>query len=146
MPNYTYTVEDGEEGCHTCAEGFRVKHTLGQVLRTCQSCGSRVRKKIRARDIQVLIKEKHRANYSDYREDLARFPGDPEAFVTTPQQVDRLTEKRQRQGWILRDEDWGDMFNTMPSGSLEDGPEIEGDGRALVQEAYEEALEDLDGI
>ena len=35
----------------------------------------------------------------DYREDLARFPGDPEAWVGGPLSLNKLIEKRKRQGW-----------------------------------------------
>lgn len=143
MPNYSYVTEDGEECCPTCAEGFRARHRMDQVLRHCPSCGSKVRRSIKARNLQIMVKEKHRPGYADYREDLARFPGDPQAFVTTPQAVERLKSQRQREGWLLRDEDWGDMYDTMPKGSLDEGPDLGVDGRELIQEAYEEALEDL---
>jgi predicted nucleic acid-binding Zn ribbon protein len=143
VPTYVYKTEDTEEGCHACAEGFRVRHLFNQVLRACTSCGSRVRKVIGR--TQVMIKEQHRAGFEDYREDMARFPGDPQARVSSPEAIKRLSEQRQREGWILRDEDWGDMYNTIPKGSLEDGPDLGRDGRELVQESYEEALEELNG-
>lgn len=36
----------------------------------------------------------------DYREDLARFPNDPEAYVNGKADVQKLLDKRKRQGWV----------------------------------------------
>lgn len=39
---------------------------------------------------------------SGYRTDLARFHGDPEAWVSGPNSLERLKEKRRREdGWII---------------------------------------------
>lgn len=35
-----------------------------------------------------------------YRADLARFPNDPEAFVSGPHSLQRLVDKRKREGWV----------------------------------------------
>lgn len=77
---------------------------------------------------------------SDYREDLARFPGDPEAFVTGPTSLRRLIDKRKRQGWRQREETWDDLerkvsSTTVPGGDL--------DGEKLVMDAYNEALAEV---
>lgn len=39
------------------------------------------------------------SNPYDYREDLAAYPGDPEAFVSSKTDVDKLVDKRLREGW-----------------------------------------------
>lgn len=36
---------------------------------------------------------------SEYREDLARFPGDPQAYVDGPKSLQKLWDQRQREGW-----------------------------------------------
>lgn len=43
-----------------------------------------------------------RNNGFDYREDLSRFPNDPEALVDGPTALEKLKEKRLRQGWTFQ--------------------------------------------
>lgn len=142
MPNYTYTSVG--DGCAFCAKSFTIFESLSaEPLRDCPECPARVRRVIHNQS-QTVIKAKHRAGFVDYREDLARFRGDPQAFVNSPQQVDRLVEKRKREGWRVRDEDWGDMASTLPSGSLDEAPAIsEEEDRQLIEKSYAKAVEDL---
>lgn len=141
MPNYTYT--SAGDGCDSCEIPFsRFEAFNSERLRFCPDCGSLVRIVIR-NQAQVQIKAKHRAGFQDYREDLARFPGDKQAFVNSPEQTDRLVEKRKREGWRVRDEDWGDMANTLPKGSLSEAPEISAkEDAALIEKSLEKALKE----
>jgi hypothetical protein len=36
-----------------------------------------------------------------YRSDLSRFPNDPDAYVTGPESLQKLIDKRKRAGWIV---------------------------------------------
>lgn len=79
----------------------------------------------------VRIRHGMRGDMQDYREDLARFPNDPEAFVDGPRALEKLKDKRKRAGWQLRPLD-----NAAPSdnGGVNLDP-----NRSLAAEAYEEA-------
>jgi len=139
----TYRLIARGEGCPHCTEGYDARVRFGAEPPTsCPHCASPVRVQIRGVNFQ--IKAKHRAGYQEYREDLARFPGDRQAYVNSPQQVQRLADQRRREGWELRDESWADMADTVPKGSLADGPELsDEEANRLVDEAYDEARKDL---
>lgn len=36
-----------------------------------------------------------------YRADLSRFPNDPDAYVTGPESLGKLIDKRKRAGWVV---------------------------------------------
>lgn len=57
------------------------------------------------RDRLPKIKIRHglRGDCHDYRDDLARFPGDPQAYTDGPRAVKRLLDQRLREGWTIRD-------------------------------------------
>lgn len=119
MRTYTYRAASSESSCELCFRDFEDLATCWDGrLRACPGCESPVRIVILGKS-QTVIKEKHRAGFTDYREDLALHPGDKEAFVNSPQQADRLVEKRKRQGWRVRDEDWGDMGSMIPDAPLD---------------------------
>lgn len=44
----------------------------------------------------------------DYRDDLAAYPGDPDAWVDGPRSLRRLVDRRQREGWE-RGESYADI-------------------------------------
>ncbi len=70
-----------------------------------------------------------------YRPDLARFRNDPEAFVTGPNTLERLKEKRRREdGWIIGKP--GSLGDVNASTLKENNNE-----RDLFMEAYNEARE-----
>lgn len=144
MPNYTYVSV--AEGCDSCAHPFSQLETFSaDRLRLCPDCGGMVRIVIR-NQAQVTIKAQHRAGFSDYREDLARYPGDKQAYVNSPEQAGRLIEKRKREGWRVRDEDWGDMHNMIPKKSLSDAtPEItKEESEAMFQRSLDKGLAEQD--
>lgn len=65
----------------------------------------------------------------DYREDLARFPNDPEACVDGPAALRKLKDKRQRQGWQFQSVDQ----------AASAGPPKTDPNRSLAREAFEAA-------
>lgn len=77
----------------------------------------------------TTIRHGMKGDMQDYREDLARFPGDPEAFVDGPRALSKLMDKRKREGCILRPLDSAAGAH---EGNLDPN-------RNLAAEAYEEA-------
>lgn len=74
----------------------------------------------------VIVKRNSRGDMRDYREDLARFPNDPEALVDGPTALRKLKDKRKREGWELKKIDKGSRPKPKPAGQL-------------LREAYQEA-------
>ena len=68
--------------------------------------------------------------WSEYREDLARYPNDPQAFVSGPRAKQKLIDQRKREGWQE-----GPSFSEM---AKEQSVE-KVDSQELVREAYERA-------
>lgn len=146
MPNYAYKAELPVQSCRACVEPFtRLEEFNAPRLAVCDRCGSRVRVVIQNK-AQVTIKAQHRAGFSDYREDLARYPGDKQAYVNSPEQANRLIEERKRAGWRVRDEDWGDMHNMIPKKSLAEAtPEItKEESEAMFQRSLAKGLKEQD--
>jgi hypothetical protein len=67
----------------------------------------------------------------DYREDLSRFPGDPEAYVSGERDVAKLIDKRKREGWRIGESTFADIAN-------DKGPAAK-TGEQIAKEAYEAA-------
>lgn len=89
--------------CDPCDFETQVVGTMQDPPRTnCPICGqdtflARIRKFPKAKFGQTL-----KNDGLDYREDLSRFPGDPEALVDGPRALKKLKDKRQREGWQFR--------------------------------------------
>jgi putative FmdB family regulatory protein len=64
----------------------------------------------------------------DYREDLARFPNDPQACVDGPRALQRLKDQRQREGWKFQKID-----------EARQAPPKTDPTRSIAREAYEAA-------
>lgn len=63
----------------------------------CFECG--------LRKVQTFsLRHGMRGDMRDYREDLARFPCDPEALVDGPRALSKLKDKRKREGWEFQKE------------------------------------------
>lgn len=60
----------------------------------CADCGKR---KVQS----FTMRHSMKGDMRDYREDLARFPNDPEAYVDGPTSLSKLKDKRKREGWDL---------------------------------------------
>lgn len=65
----------------------------------------------------------------DYREDLARFPNDPQACVDGPRALQKLKDQRRREGWTFK------PLDTVRS----EKPPTTDPNRSLAREAYEAA-------
>jgi hypothetical protein len=70
--------------------------------------------------------------WSEYRSDLARFPGDPQAYVSGPRAKQKLIDQRKREGWIE-----GPSYSEV--GSKINSTEKKVDSEAMVREAYRRA-------
>ena len=70
-------------------------------------------------------------NWSEYREDLARFPGDPQAYCDGPSAKKKLIDQRKREGWVE-----GPSFSELAE---KETKEKKIDSHAFVKEAYERA-------
>ena len=68
--------------------------------------------------------------WTEYREDLARFPNDPQAFVSGPRAKQKLIDLRKREGWVE-----GPSFSEM---AKEHKPK-EVNSQEFVKEAFERA-------
>lgn len=79
-----------------CPSGKGDGHEMSQ-LDTLFGC-DRSRAPTIVRNGRGMRRDKH-----DYREDLARFPNDPEAYTDGPTAVKKLWDRRQRQGWRRRE-------------------------------------------
>jgi len=92
MPAYTYTCDSCDEADQLHVHGMTVDPFIG-----C-SRGHRMRRKVGRVNFRFRLTQS--PHYQDYREDLARFKGDPEAYVNSDYQVNKLRDKRLRQGWV----------------------------------------------
>lgn len=127
MPLYTYRADAPGSACEAgCRDGFEVRQNLSaKALEACPSCGARVRRVIRPS--HTIIRHSMRGTMHDYRDDLARFVGDPEAYVDGPRALQRLIDKRKRQGWEIKK---GFDAPTSPT---------ERSSESIVREAFERA-------
>tara|TARA_E500000331_G_scaffold192847_1_gene185314 strand:- start:3537 stop:3902 length:366 start_codon:yes stop_codon:yes gene_type:complete len=69
--------------------------------------------------------------WSEYRSDLARFPGDPQAYVDGPAAKQKLIDQRKREGWVE-----GPSFSDVAANFAKQ-PEV--NSEAMVREAYARA-------
>ena len=61
----------------------------------CYECGER--------NTQLMKRRiSRRSDGPDYHPELARFPGDPEARTSSKRDLDKLIDKRKREGWQLQ--------------------------------------------
>lgn len=123
---------------HRCTAGHEVEvfAAFGAEPRTtceapeCSAPCVRVISKPPKTKIRHALK---RTDCVDYREDLARFPNDPEAWVDGPQSLQKLIDKRKRAGW--------EMKPVSEASRPHKPPEV--DGEKLVRDSYEEALKQV---
>jgi hypothetical protein len=66
-----------------------------------------------------------------YRADLSRFPNDPDAYVTGPDSLAKLIDKRKRAGWIVGKP--GSMADVNASSMKEGRSEDESFAEALAE-------------
>lgn len=111
MPTYLYRAKKAKElatqdpppqitvSCMCWAGGVEVYQAFAsKPLEQCPECGEEVYRAITSRRVGIKVK---RSWNHDYREDLARFPRDPEAFVDGPKSLQKLIDKRKADGWTI---------------------------------------------
>lgn len=106
------------EGDH---HGFTCLHTMHIVVKSPQ----------------IRIRHAMRGDMRDYREDLARFPNDPEALVDGPTALRKLKDRRKRQGWDLQ------PLRSAPGEAVL--PVEEPSSAQIVRESYDEARREVGG-
>lgn len=115
--------------CEGCNHEGQVNQAMSEEPTTeCPVCfsASYIR---RIGRVGMKIGHSLRNDGRDYREDLARFPGDPQAMVDGPRALQKLKDQRRREGW---------EFQTLDqAGSA--GPPKTDPNRSIAREAYEAA-------
>jgi len=103
MPSYQYRVSTKGLGCSKCIQGFAsIQRMSDPALSHCPRCGAGVYRAIQRTAGFIMPYSGPRGTGHDYRDDLARFPGDPDAFVDGPRALSLLKDKRKRDGWELK--------------------------------------------
>lgn len=88
---------------------------------------------------QFQRRHRDRITGPEYREDLARFKGDPRAIVTGPSSLAKLIDTTRREV-----EDTGGIVRPLSEAAADSGdPYKEAEEADLVQDAYLDALQDL---
>jgi len=91
VPTYRYKSRC-QHDCD-CQAGVAVFQTMAATpLQACPRCGCGVYRAIQV--VPVKVKD-----YEEYRPDLSRFPGDPQANVSSKIGLGKLVQQRQREGW-----------------------------------------------
>jgi len=139
MPSYVYKSKDhpGVKACPCWWPGYVVKQSMADdPLTECPACFAPVYRSIQRVKLNVrkLARDVHGG--PDYREDHARFKGDPEAWVDGPRSLQKLMDARKRDGWQMsRDLS---VYHDTDCASATGAATPEQD-EALKHEAYEEA-------
>lgn len=99
MPVYVYrSVAPGSSCEIECGVGFSIRQNLSdKPLESCPVCEVKVRRAIQP--TAHLIRHSMKGDCRDYRDDLARFAGDPQAYVDGPRSLQKLIDQRKREGW-----------------------------------------------
>ena len=135
MTLYRYKSTEHERECGSCSgTGFLLEQPwAADAILGCPWCGKRVYRAMGRVNFQ--FRHGMKGDMRDYREDLARFPNDPEAFVDGPTAVRKLLDKRKREGWV-EGCGWDVLHDTDQGAAVKETPE---GGRALIEECFEEA-------
>ena len=76
----------------------------------------------------------------EYREDLARFPSDPQANVTGPLALRRLVEQRKREGWVPSSRSHADMWDDT---TKQEDTGTKAESEAIVRKCLAEAKKQI---
>lgn len=133
MPNYTYKCDAGHLR-------QRFIPGLGPIRSTCDEPGCTAAARISINEPpQMFFKHSAKGDMRDYREDLARFPGDPRAYVDGPRSLKKLLDTTKREvekaGGSVRS-----LSDVAPPVDAENDPDEEA---PLFREAYDEAVQEL---
>lgn len=127
MPHYRYRCRDCGDETHAL-QSFQ-----DDPIEDCLACPGTVYRVIQ----RVQFKRSSRAlrgesgSGHDYREDLAEYPGDPDAYVDGPRALQKLIDKRKRQGWQVGERSLSDVANAKPPAPMK--------SEEIVKEAYNRA-------
>lgn len=100
MPFYNYKAKNPDKACNMCKPGYTEHERLTADPQTfCAYCATPVYRAIQP--VQHKVRHTLKGDCRDYRDDLAAYPGDPEAQVDGPRAVQKLVDKRKRQGWHI---------------------------------------------
>lgn len=135
MSLYRYRHRDSLSHCGS--DEFDVEQPwAADALLGCPDCGLRVYRTIGRVNFQ--FRHGMKGDCHDYREDMARFPRDPQAYVDGPAAVRKLRDRRLREGWVegprLADMATGDNGN-----AVRPAEELGQTGRPLIEACYEAA-------
>lgn len=136
MPAYVYKTREASN-CACAWPGYVcVQKFADDPLTECPKCGSAVYRSIQSVRLNVRKLKRDVHHSHDYREDLARFPNDPEARVDGPRALRKLMDKRKREGWTMERDltDCHDGFGSSATGEIG----AAGDDK-IMNEAYEAA-------
>lgn len=116
--------------CDTCKlEGYVQQAMSEEPEVTCPNCQTPTFLRRVLISPKVKIGQSLRNDGVDYREDLARFPNDPQAIVDGPRALRKLKDQRQREGW---------QFQNIDQAASAAPPKTD-PNRSLAREAYEAA-------
>lgn len=115
--------------CDNCGREELVQQAMKDIPITyCPECRTNTFLRRIERAPMQRMGQSVRNDGFDYREDLAKFPGDPTAYVDGPRQLKRLMDSRKREGW---------QFSNLDQARM-DPPKTD-PTRSLAREAYEAA-------
>lgn len=131
-------LRDTANICRQCAGRGRVlvTYAIEGGTRTkfmdceCSAVKEESRQSPRFETCRFAFRHGMKGTMHDYRDDLARFPGDPQAYVDGPRAVQKLIDQRKREGW---------QFHKDYSQALGDGPKSPKTGEQIAREAFERA-------
>lgn len=116
--------------CDTCLFQGEVSQLMSEEpTKRCPICGFLTFIRRITKAPKVHMGQSVRNDGFDYREDLARFPGDPQARVDGPKALAKLKDQRQREGWT---------FHKLDQAASAAPPKTD-PNRSIAREAYEAA-------
>ncbi len=136
MTRYRYKARHEALSCGNCLRGFdHEQRWASDPLERCPECRSPVYRVVERGRMRFQFRHGMKGDMRDYREDLARFKGDPEAYVDGPRSVQKLIDKRKREGWQMGC-GWDALYDTNAGSAVGDD---DVDAMQLAREAVEEA-------
>jgi len=133
MPTYKYRSRAPK--CRECRDGYEIFESIHlEPQACCPLCFSAVYRVIQRP--KWNIRHSLKGDMREYREDLARFSRDPEAFCDGPTAVKKLIDKRKRQGWT-EGPSYQECYDSNVASATDQGDPDE--QKRIQVEAYEEA-------
>lgn len=82
-----------------------------EPLRTCPNCGESPCRRVITPEGMAQVNTHAPAIDCTYYSSLAKKPRDPEAYVSGPHSLQRLIDKRKREGWDVQKADQVDLID-----------------------------------